>query len=419
MPLASPSVINSDPAVRPRKATLLVVDDEEGPRQSLKIVFKQDYDVLLASSGEEALTIAAERTIDVAILDIMMAGMSGVELLGKLKELDASIEVIMLTAFETLDTARQALRFGACDYLNKPFDIMTIRSAVAKALERHRVSDRLQNVNTELEKLQSEIKDQRLREEIVRTKGDIYASVLHDINSPLTVISGFVEVINCSIQNAARIEGDELASMREDIAHLSSQVTRCFEISRRYLSFLRDNEAGGARVSLNQIFSDLRDLLVRHPSLNGNKLVIHAAEMDFDVEMNGTDLLQVLLNLTINALQCTEENHRVEVSARLLQEPLNLDQLIDCDTDRLINREGFSNRTPLVAISVRDDGPGIPAHVMGRLFDQQFTTKAAEKGTGLGLSIVKRLIKQAKAAIRVRTKLALGSTFTVCISARR
>src|SRR5688572_30559894 len=85
------------------KPVLLVVDDEEGPRASLKVVFKNDFEVLLASSGFEALTIAKDRRIDVAILDILMHGMSGVDLLRELKRLDEDVEVIMLTAYETLE----------------------------------------------------------------------------------------------------------------------------------------------------------------------------------------------------------------------------------------------------------------------------------------------------------------------------
>jgi response regulator RpfG family c-di-GMP phosphodiesterase len=70
---------------------LLIVDDEEGPRQSLRIVFKNDYSVLLASSGAEAIMIAEREPVHVAVLDIMMAGMSGTELLKYLKEINPSI----------------------------------------------------------------------------------------------------------------------------------------------------------------------------------------------------------------------------------------------------------------------------------------------------------------------------------------
>src|SRR4051812_9871333 len=110
----SPSLIASNAAAEaeagyPGRQTLLIVDDEEGPRQSLRIVFKSEYNVLVASSGPEAINLARSQPVNIAVLDIMMAGMSGTELLGHLKEINPSMEVVMLTAYETLETARQSL----------------------------------------------------------------------------------------------------------------------------------------------------------------------------------------------------------------------------------------------------------------------------------------------------------------------
>src|SRR5688500_5648329 len=98
-----------------RKPTLLIVDDEEGPRQSIGFVFKDEYNVLMADNGPEAIELARENPIDAAVLDIRMSGMSGIDVLNHLKGMDPTIEVVMLTAYETLETARQALRLGACD----------------------------------------------------------------------------------------------------------------------------------------------------------------------------------------------------------------------------------------------------------------------------------------------------------------
>src|SRR6478609_938465 len=79
----------------PAKRTLLIVDDEEGPRQSLRVVFKDVYNLLLANDGARAIELARQNKVDVAITDIRMAGMSGVELLENLKAVDPGIEVIM------------------------------------------------------------------------------------------------------------------------------------------------------------------------------------------------------------------------------------------------------------------------------------------------------------------------------------
>src|SRR6185369_166121 len=107
---ANDAVQNAD-SLPPRR-TLLIVDDEEGPRQSLRVVFKKQYDLLLARNGEEAVAVARENKIDAAILDIRMVGMSGIETLQALKAVDPDMEIIMLTAYESIDTVRQALRLG-------------------------------------------------------------------------------------------------------------------------------------------------------------------------------------------------------------------------------------------------------------------------------------------------------------------
>jgi two-component system, sensor histidine kinase and response regulator len=400
------------------KPTLLIVDDEEGPRQSLKIVFKDEYNTLLASNGQTALELARTHSIDVAILDIMMVGLSGIEVLQLLKEYNPAIEVIILTAYETVDTARQAVRYDACEYLTKPFDIPTVRAAVTRAIEKHRKNVAAEGANEKLASLQEDLRNHQLEQEMVRMKGEIYASVLHDINSPLTVISGFVEMIHRSIENAAQVEGSKLENIKEDLTKLNTQVGRCFEISRRYLGFLRESSVDLPRVSVNQILADLKELLVKHPAIQGHQLTIDELADDVFAEINGTDLLQVLLNLTINALQSTNDLHQVEIRAQRIIYPLDLKQIQDTEEDRLINRGGFMNRAPLIAISVRDTGPGISPANMTRMFEENFTTKPAEIGTGLGLSIVKRLVKQADGAIHVHSKPGEGATFTVCLQAR-
>src|ERR1044071_5982925 len=119
----TPSAETSVTESRPSKPTLLIVDDEEGPRLSLKVIFNDDFNILMAEDGPSAIELVRNHPIDVAVLDIRMAGMSGIEVLERLRYLDPSIEAVMMTAFETTDTIRQALRLRACDYINKPFDI--------------------------------------------------------------------------------------------------------------------------------------------------------------------------------------------------------------------------------------------------------------------------------------------------------
>jgi len=421
MLLTSPSATISEPprfappAPDASKATLLIVDDEEGPRQSLRIVFKNEYNVLLATNGTDAIELVRTNSVNVVVLDIMMHGISGVETLKEIKLIAPSVEVIMLTAFETIETARQALRHGASDYLNKPFDISTMRSAVAHAVQKHRATLEFKRSNEDLQALQEEIEAHREGEERARNTGEIYASVLHDINGPLTIISGFVELLTRSMSNAASVEGAQLESIKGDLNRLNSQVARCVEISRRYLSLINGQSSVKSYVAVNQVMSDLTELLSRHPSARGNQLTVRGLDPDVTASINGIDFLQILLNLTINALQSTSEPHSVEVTCHRHPEAIAIEKIEDSNEQRVINRDTFSNHPPLLAIEIQDSGPGIPPEILRRMFEERFTTKPPEHGTGLGLSIVKRLLREAEGALIIQTKVGTGSKFTVCL----
>jgi len=84
---------------------------------------------------------------------------------------------------------------------------------------------------------------------------------------------------------------------------------------------------------------------------------------------------------------------------------------------RFLNVENFDNTAPVLQISIRDNGPGIPPEVLPKIFQPYFTTKSARQGTGLGLNIVQRLIKEAKGALRVKTRVGEGTTFTLYVPA--
>ncbi len=401
-----------------RKPTLLVVDDEEGPRQSLRVIFKDDFNLLLAGDGPTAIDLAQRNHVDVAVLDIRMAGMSGLEVLERLKFVDPSIEVVMMTAFETNDTIRQALRLQACDYLNKPFDISTMRAAVATAMDRRSLSHELRTNAEKLKQLQTELDQQKLEQVIVKTRGEIYASIIHDINGPLTIISGLIQIINQRIGNEQTVEGEDLEVVKDRLKRITRQVTNCIEISRRYLSFLRQNSGDPTRVWVNQILGDLGELLRVHPSGKNHQLIIQPLREDAAIAINGTDLIQILLNLTLNALQSTHQPHRVEIFGQVLNHPLDLSQFGDGDEDRFLNREDFRNASPLLALSVQDGGPGIKPEVLPKIFEPYFTTQHRQHGTGLGLCIVHRLLKEARGGLHVHSKIDQGSIFTVYLPVR-
>jgi two-component system, NtrC family, response regulator PilR len=117
-------------------ARVLVADDERSIRELLAIVLKREgYDVIVAENGQAALDVLAKGAVDLVISDIKMPDMSGVEVLRAAKAADASLPAIMMTAFASTETAVEAMRLGACDYLIKPFDVDELKLKVREKVE--------------------------------------------------------------------------------------------------------------------------------------------------------------------------------------------------------------------------------------------------------------------------------------------
>ena len=123
------------PVTEPR---VLVVDDEEGPREAIRMILKPRYEVYTAGSGEEVLAALPGLRPDVIFMDVKMPRMDGVQLLERVKATDPQVEVVMITAYASLDTVQRAMRFGAMDYLVKPFGPKELQEAADRALSRRR-----------------------------------------------------------------------------------------------------------------------------------------------------------------------------------------------------------------------------------------------------------------------------------------
>ena len=118
-----------------RKQTILVVDDEEAVlRLFQKILKNEEYTVLMANNGKTALEQVERKRPDLVILDLKMPDMSGIETLRRINRLNVNTEVIIITGYGSMETARTAMRLGAYDYITKPFDINYIRALIEDAL---------------------------------------------------------------------------------------------------------------------------------------------------------------------------------------------------------------------------------------------------------------------------------------------
>lgn len=135
-----------------KKTTILVVDDERGVRESFNMVLKDEYDVLLAENGQQAIDIFINNPVDLILLDILLPDIDGVELLEKLKEIDVNTEIVMVTAVNEIQTAVKAIKMGAYEYVIKPFDVDDVLTIIHRALEKRRLIKEVTYLRSELER---------------------------------------------------------------------------------------------------------------------------------------------------------------------------------------------------------------------------------------------------------------------------
>ena len=132
------------------RACILIVDDEPGPREALNMVLKPFYGIYNASGGPQAIEMIRKTPIDLAIMDLRMPGMQGIDLLREIKKERGQLEVIILTGYGTLKTAVEAIRAGAADYLLKPFNVAEMISVINRVLSKKRQRDLLMNFLNEM-----------------------------------------------------------------------------------------------------------------------------------------------------------------------------------------------------------------------------------------------------------------------------
>jgi DNA-binding NtrC family response regulator len=164
---------------------ILVIDDEVGPRESLRMLLKPSYQVHTADCVEAGLRLLRERNPDAIVMDIRMPGMTGIEGLRRIREIDPNLSVIMLTGCGALETAREALRLGANDYISKPFDAREMQDVIGRNVERTRNHRTTENAAGEIKELNS-----RLLKELAQGAPGVSQSglggIVHDLGNPLT-----------------------------------------------------------------------------------------------------------------------------------------------------------------------------------------------------------------------------------------
>jgi PAS domain S-box-containing protein len=171
------------------RARILVVDDEIGPRESLRMILKPSYEIATADSGETALRTLPAFNPDLVFMDIKMPKMDGIELLQRIKAVDPTIEAVMITAYASLDTVKNALTHGAFEYLIKPFSRTDLEETVRRALARRQTelgkSSQLSTLVNEMRALSNKtrtLEEEARREQAEQSLRVTQLSILREIS---------------------------------------------------------------------------------------------------------------------------------------------------------------------------------------------------------------------------------------------
>jgi len=197
------------------KSRVLVVDDEAGPRESLRMLLKHEHDVRTTARGSEALRLLREEVYDVVLLDLTMPqDLSGTEALRAIREAELDVEALVVTGQGTLETAVECLRLGARDYIGKPFHGPSVQAAVRAA-----------------------VAARASRRRATEVRGHLLGNLSHEFRTPLHAIVGYSEIL------------DEEAGERLDGSHREAldRIRRCSGRLLSYLEgllFLAESEGG-------------------------------------------------------------------------------------------------------------------------------------------------------------------------------
>lgn len=416
--------MNIDERDETSQARILVVDDDTVDSTVLCSILHPHYDVLVAPSGELALQIAAnDHKPDLILLDVLMPGMDGYEVLTRLRNNPATrdIPVIFVTALNSTEDEERGLKLGAVDYIPKPCRAPIVLARVRTRLELKRARDRLKNQNAYLEsevarRMQEnqQVQLQLLQSEKMAAIGQLAAGITHEINNPVGFVSSnlgsmeryvsdILELLDayealekiCPAGVVALSNVQEL-KQKKDIGFLRTDIIQLITESRqgiaRIAKIVSDLKNFSHAGSDDWQWADLHSGIDSTLNIVWNELKYHCTlNKDYGdlpkIYCIPSQINQVLMNLLVNAAQAIPEKGEITI------------------------RTGHRGEDGFIAIA--DTGTGIPAENMHRLFEPFFTTKPVGKGTGLGLSISYGIVQKHGGRIEVDSKEGKGTTFTV------
>lgn len=356
------------PALQGKKFRLLLVDDDAMTRQFMSArLTRQGYDIAVAEDGYRALSLLEGEQFDLLLLDIMMPGMSGIDVLTQVRRKFSmlSLPVIMVTANDLEESMVEALEKGANDYLLKPISMPVTLARIKTQLSLRYLS--------------------ALKDEFVR-----FAS--HDLKKPLMLLRD----IAGELQSSTASDGTELAaSTRESLAMLVATADNMQNVVQGFLdesaALIDGNYARRSAVNINEMVLHAVQANERYAQRKGVQLSTVLADKSLLVHGDGFQLSQVLDNLLGNAIKFSPQNSSTIVRTELT--------------------EGY------VQVDVCDTGPGINNEDMGKLFTHGAQLgnlpTGHETSSGVGLALCKQLVELHGGEIGAHNNSDRGTTFWI------
>jgi signal transduction histidine kinase len=373
---------------------ILVIDDEIGPRESLRMLLKPDYNVQTADCVEAGLKLLKEKQPDTIVMDIRMPGMTGIEGLRKIREIDPHLSVIMLTGFGALETAKEAVRLGANDYISKPFDAGEMREVIGRNVERTRVQRASDNASSEIKELNARLLKQLAQKERLASLGQASAEFVHDLGNPLTIVWGYVQLLAKKLERQEAGAGGEKSANGEKSASIKEldiieqNVRLCRELLTMWQSYGSVEASPPKPISVSNILKEVIKGANAVAAQNGLELQANVCDNECLLMGDSVQINRAIQNVIINAIQASSDK----------KGPV----LIEC-----------TPKDFYVDIRVEDSGSGIDPAQIGKIFDPYFTTKQNKSGTGLGLYITKKVVEDHSGSIKVDSTPGVGTVFTI------
>jgi two-component system sensor histidine kinase/response regulator len=359
---------------------VVVIDDDYTMRLSCeKILAKMGLRAETFEDGARGLEGVATTKPALVIVDLKMPGISGMEVISRVHEIDPQIIIVVITGYATIDTAVEAVRSGAYDFLPKPFLPEELRLIVNRGLERRRLA---------MEAKQHEIEQTMLKRRFV-------TFVSHQLRTPLVAVHQYLDVLK-------HLDGEDDVPQSQRREWLDRCLARIDELQNLIADWLTLAQVEGGTLSKERIKVDLKYVIsgilkTYEQAVSDKKISLEAHLPDDCLWVWGDrNCLSVLFdNLITNAIKYNKPGGTVTVS-------------------------GSQSRGEVV-ISVADSGVGIPEKYHPFLFEEFFRVKddSTKKttGTGLGLHISKKIVSEMGGTIDVESQVGVGSTFCVRLPA--